>query len=172
MDTNVHWQLYIAVCEYGFGIRYDSRLAKCDYDDARVFVRIQNDCRRSTCCIERTEHGEWPSGGFLGLSPNFKSPKERNEHMKILTLLWMMVSISCFGGSVFVYQYDVQHRLVAVDYSEAQTDAHVSYQYDAANNLDLEVSITDGAHLKSFLLWFALSHPDSPTLHWLDVFEG
>jgi len=62
---------------------------------------------------------------------------------------------SVHAGTTITYTYDKQHRLTSVDYSAAQTDAHVAYQYDAANNLDIYVAITDGQYLKSFLWYFS-----------------
>mgnify|MGYP000228347884 CR=1 FL=1 len=64
------------------------------------------------------------------------------------------------AGTTITYTYDKQHRLASADYSAAQADAHVAYQYDAANNLDVYVAITDGQYLKSFL-WY-LSWVPSP----------
>jgi hypothetical protein len=74
-------------------------------------------------------------------------------------ILSIALSASCVAGTTITYTYDKQHRLTSVDYSAAQTDAHVAYQYDAANNLDIYVAITDGQYLKSFL-WY---------LSWLPV---
>jgi len=46
------------------------------------------------------------------------------------------------AGTTIAYTYDKQHRLASADYSAAQADAHVAYQYDAANNLDVSPSPT------------------------------
>lgn len=78
----------------------------------------------------------------------------------ILILLVALTYTPCLAGTTITYTYDKQHRLTSADYSAAQTDAHVAYQYDAANNLDVCVAITDGQYLKSFL-WY-LSWLPSP----------
>lgn len=72
----------------------------------------------------------------------------------ILGVLVLMAA-SVRAGTTITYTYDKQHRLVSADYSAAQADAHVAYQYDAANNLDVYVAITDGQYLKSFLWYFS-----------------
>ena len=59
------------------------------------------------------------------------------------------------AATTITYTYDSQHRLVSVDYSEAQPDTHVVYQYDAANNVNLIVAITDSQWLRSFMLWLS-----------------
>ena len=71
----------------------------------------------------------------------------------ILTLGLLLLVTSVHAGTTITYTYDKQHRLTSADYSAAQADAHVAYQYDAANNLDVYVAITDGQYLKSFL-WY------------------
>lgn len=68
-------------------------------------------------------------------------------------LLLITLTLPCFAGTTITYTYDRQHRLASADYSAAQADADVAYQYDAANNLDVYVAITDGQYLKSFL-WY------------------
>lgn len=77
--------------------------------------------------------------------------------MKIATLILGLVLLvtSVHAGTTITYSYDKQHRLTSADYSAAQTDAHVAYQYDAANNLDVYAAITDGQYLKSFLYWLS-----------------
>lgn len=79
----------------------------------------------------------------------------------ILTLGLLFLVTSVHAGTTITYTYDKQHRLTSADYSAAQADAHVAYQYDAANNLDVYVAITDGQYLKSFL-WY-LSWLPAPT---------
>ena len=63
----------------------------------------------------------------------------------------VLVACAARAGTTIEYSYDRQHRLTQASYSESEK---VCYSYDAANNLDLEVSITDAKYLKSFLLWF------------------
>ena len=65
----------------------------------------------------------------------------------------LLAVATAHAGTTITYTYDKKHRLTSADYSAAQTDAHVAYQYDAANNLDVYVAITDGQYLKSFL-WY------------------
>ena len=78
----------------------------------------------------------------------------------LLVLLMIFACTQCLAGTTITYTYDRQHRLTSADYSVAQTDAHVAYQYDAANNLDVYVAITDGQYLKSFL-WYLSWVPSS-----------
>jgi hypothetical protein len=78
----------------------------------------------------------------------------------LLVLLTVLACAQCLAGTTITYTYDKQHRLTSVDYSAAQTDAHVAYQYDAANNLDIYVAITDGQYLKSFLYWLSWAVPE------------
>lgn len=82
--------------------------------------------------------------------------------MKLLLCVFLVVAAAgvfpAYGTSI-AYAYDQQHRLVAADYSQAQTDARVTYQYDAANNLDVRATITDGQWLRSFLLWLGRVAP-------------
>ena len=66
-------------------------------------------------------------------------------------LLLATLTLSSLAGTTIEYSYDRQHRLTQASYSDSEK---VCYSYDAANNLDLEVSITDAKYLKSFLLWF------------------
>jgi len=66
----------------------------------------------------------------------------------------IILTVFAQAGTTITYTYDKQHRLTSVDYSAVQTDAHVAYQYDAANNLDVYVAITDGQYLRSFLWYF------------------
>ena len=68
----------------------------------------------------------------------------------------LLAAATVEAGPTITYTYDKQHRLTSADYSAAQTDAHVAYQYDAANNLDVYVAITDGQYLKSFLWYLSL----------------
>jgi len=91
--------------------------------------------------------------------------------MKNMTLiLGVLLTVSTAqAGTTITYTYDKQHRLASVDYSAAQADAHVAYQYDAANNLDVYVAITDSQYLKSFL-WY-LSWLPAPVLQ-PDGFAG
>ncbi len=71
------------------------------------------------------------------------------------------------AGTTITYTYDAQHRLVSADYSEAQPDTHVVYQYDAANNVSLIVAITDSQWLRSFMLWLSAvwtgNNPTTPS---------
>lgn len=80
----------------------------------------------------------------------------------ILTLGLLLLVTSARAGTTITYTYDKQHRLTSADYSAAQTDAHVAYQYDAANNLDVYAAIADGQYLKSFLWYFSWL----PSLAW------
>jgi len=77
--------------------------------------------------------------------------------MKTMTLILgiLLAAATARAGTTITYTYDKQHRLTSADYSAAQADAHVAYQYDAANNLDVYVAITDGQYLKSFLWYFS-----------------
>ena len=74
-----------------------------------------------------------------------------------------MLTFAIQAGTTITYTYDKQHRLTSADYSAARADAHVAYQYDGANNLDVYVAVTDGQYLKSFL-WY-LSWVPSPRSH-------
>lgn len=65
-------------------------------------------------------------------------------------LVVLVGAAQSMGGTTITYTYDRQHRLVQASYSGS---SKVCYAYDAANNLDLEVSVTDAKYLKSFLLW-------------------
>ncbi|MGI6495154.1 MAG: hypothetical protein ACOX5G_03545 [Kiritimatiellia bacterium] len=89
--------------------------------------------------------------------------------MKNMTLILgiLLMVATAHAGTTITYTYDKQHRLTSADYSAAQTDAHVAYQYDAANNLDVEASITDGQYLKSFLYWLSAVWPDRLEPEWL-----
>ena len=69
----------------------------------------------------------------------------------VLVLFATFVALQSVASTTITYTYDKQHRLTSASYSESEK---VCYSYDAANNLDLEVSITDAKYLKSFLLWF------------------
>lgn len=73
---------------------------------------------------------------------------------------WIVLTVVVHAGTTITYSYDKQHRLTSADYSAAQTDAHIAYQYDAANNLDVYAAITDGQYLKSFLYWLSAVWPD------------
>lgn len=77
----------------------------------------------------------------------------------LASLLLAQLAVTGWCDTVIAYAYDQQHRLVAADYSQAQSDARVTYQYDAANNLDLRAAITDGQWLRSFLLWLGRVAP-------------
>lgn len=67
-----------------------------------------------------------------------------------------LIAVPCFADSFTItYTYDAQHRLVSADYTEVQPDTHVTYQYDAANNINLIVAITDSHWLQSFQLWLS-----------------
>ncbi len=78
----------------------------------------------------------------------------------LVFLCVVVVVVQTHAGTTISYTYDKQHRLTSVNYSEAQADAHVSYQYDAANNLDVYVAITDGQYLRSFLYWLSYVVPE------------
>ena len=77
------------------------------------------------------------------------------KNMTLILGILLLLVASAQAGTTITYTYDQQHRLTSADYSAAQTDAHVAYQYDAANNLDVYVAITDGQYLKSFLWYFS-----------------
>lgn len=85
----------------------------------------------------------------------------------VTVILVVAFALPCAAGTTITYSYDKQHRLTSADYSAAQTDAHMAYQYDAANNLDVEASITDGQYLKSFLYWLSAVWPDRLEPDWL-----
>ncbi len=70
------------------------------------------------------------------------------------------VGVHTVRATTIAYTYDTQHRLVTADYSQAQPDTHVTYQYDAANNVNLIVAITDSQWLQSFKLWLSLFLPE------------
>jgi hypothetical protein len=82
------------------------------------------------------------------------------------TVLLALFVCTAYAGTTITYTYDKQLRLTSADYSAAQTDAHVAYQYDAANNLDVYAAITDGQYLKSFLYWLSSVVPEN----WLAPF--
>ena len=79
-----------------------------------------------------------------------------NMNRRLLMIAAFLLTASAitplFAATTITYTYDKQHRLTQASYSESEK---VMYSYDAANNLDLEVSITDSKYLKSFLLWLA-----------------
>jgi len=77
------------------------------------------------------------------------------------------IACTAHAGTWIRYTHDKQHRLTSADYSAAQPDARVAYQYDAANNLDMEVSITDSQYLRSFLFWLSSVWPDRLEPKWL-----
>jgi len=74
------------------------------------------------------------------------------KRMMALVLVMMFAALPCIAGTVITYEYDPRHRLVQADYSESEK---ATYSYDAANNLDLYIAITDSKYYRSFLLWFA-----------------
>jgi YD repeat-containing protein len=81
--------------------------------------------------------------------------------LRILTLAAFVVTAAfTSAGTTIAYTYDKQLRLTSADYSASQTDTHVAYQYDAANNLDVYAAITDGQYLKSFLYWLSVVWPE------------
>ena len=82
----------------------------------------------------------------------------------VLLLEVIVSSSACRAGTTIGYTFDRQHRLVQASYSETEK---VCYSYDAANNLDLEVSITDAKYLKSFLYWLSFVWPDRLEPDWL-----
>lgn len=111
-----------------------------------------------------------PLSGTVVPSEQSEEQEGEERKMKRLGLLILPVLMACsqsLAGTTITYTYDKQHRLVSADYSAAQTDAHVAYQYDAANNLDVYVAITDGQYLKSFL-WYLSCIPD-PVWMFCDV---
>jgi hypothetical protein len=82
----------------------------------------------------------------------------------IVLLLVVYMALPCFASTTIEYSYDRQHRLVQASYSETE---QVCYSYDAANNLDLEVSITEAKYLKSFLYLLSAVWPDRFEPDWL-----
>ena len=73
--------------------------------------------------------------------------------MVALTFLLLVIcSMPCLAQMTIDYTYDKQHRLTGASYS---AEEKVFYSYDAANNLDLEIAVTDSSHLKSFMLWLS-----------------
>jgi len=64
-----------------------------------------------------------------------------------LSLVVCGTVLPSLAGTTIEYSYDRQHRLVQASYSESEK---VCYSYDAANNLDTEVSITDAKYLKCY----------------------
>ncbi len=54
--------------------------------------------------------------------------------------------------ATITYTYDGQYRLTQVTYSDSQKEC---FSYDAANNLDLYMALTDSKYFNSFLLYFA-----------------
>ena len=93
----------------------------------------------------------------------------------IIILLLTALALPSLAGTTITYTYDKQHRLTSADYSATQADAHVAYQYDAANNLDVYVAITDAQYLESWMLYFSsfdpLSVPDLARISWLLAFN-
>ena len=75
----------------------------------------------------------------------------------IAILLTALIVLPCLAATTITYSYDKQHRLTEVSYSASEK---TFYSYDAANNLDLEVSITDSKYLKSFLLYLSRHSSD------------
>lgn len=100
--------------------------------------------------------------------------------MKSITLILgiLLAVATAHAGTTITYTYDQQHRLTSADYSAAQTDAHVAYQYDAANNLDVYVAITDSQYLKSFLWYLSwlpapVWQPDGfPGISWPEIWAS
>ena len=85
--------------------------------------------------------------------------------LAVVFLLLMGVFLrAAFASTTITYTYDRQHRLTQASYSDSEK---VCYSYDAANNLDLEVSITDSKYLKSFLYWLSAVWPDQLEPRWL-----
>ena len=78
-----------------------------------------------------------------------------------------MLNLNAFAGPTITYTYDTQHRLMSADYSEVQSEAAVTYQYDAADNIDVVVSATDASWLKSFMIWLAKWIPDAWEPTWM-----
>lgn len=83
---------------------------------------------------------------------------------KCLLILSFALALSVQGvrASTITYTYDARHRLVAADYTEAQPDTHVTYQYDAANNVELISAITDSQWLRSFMIWLSSVFSTTP----------
>lgn len=75
-------------------------------------------------------------------------------YRRMLSLFLFLGVLSAHAATI-TYTYDAQHRLVSADYSEAQPDTHVTYQYDAANNVELIMAISDSQWLQSFQLWLS-----------------
>ena len=73
----------------------------------------------------------------------------------MIICIGVVLAVISTPAATINYSYDRQHRLVSADYSDAQSEAQVTYQYDAAGNLDLYMVLTDGSYQKSFLLWFS-----------------
>lgn len=86
--------------------------------------------------------------------------------MKLAALIVsvLVAALAVHAGTTITYTYDRQYRLTQASYSESEK---VCYSYDAANNLDLEVSITDAKYLKSFLYWLSAIWPDRLEPEWL-----
>lgn len=76
------------------------------------------------------------------------------KNLLSITIVTMLLVGSVHAATI-TYTYESQHRLVSADYWAAQADTHMTYQYDAANNIDLIVAITDSQWLRSFQLWLS-----------------
>jgi hypothetical protein len=81
--------------------------------------------------------------------------------------LFLAVSNVLFAGTTINYTYDTQHRLTSVDYSEVQSPAVVTYQYDAAGNIDVVSTITENQYLKSFIIRLSQYVPDGCEPAWM-----
>lgn len=77
-------------------------------------------------------------------------------------LLAMVVCGGAAQAATITYTYDPQHRLVQASYSASEK---VFYNYDAAGNVDQQVTITDEKYLQSWLWYFSiLGYPsDTPS---------
>jgi len=88
--------------------------------------------------------------------------------VKNITAIFILATtLVAHAGTTINYTYDSQHRLTSVDYSEVQSPAVVTYQYDAAGNIDVVSTITENQYLKSFIIWLSQYVPDGYEPAWM-----
>jgi YD repeat-containing protein len=87
---------------------------------------------------------------------------------KYISALYILVAaLAAHAGTTINYTYDTQHRLTSVDYSEVQSPAVVTYQYDAAGNIDVVSTITENQYLNSFIIWLSQYVPNNNESVWV-----
>ena len=77
-----------------------------------------------------------------------------------MALLFFSVLWASGTAATITYTYDAQHRLVQASYSASEK---AFYNYDAAGNVDVHITITDEQYLKPFLYWLSGIVPE----YWL-----